>query len=385
MFWSDKYLAKTGPLAKVWLAANIERKLSKSQVLQQDIRKSVDVIIEQPEGPFALRTSSQLLLGVVKIHGKKAKYLQDDCHEALLKIRMTFSKNTGSHDLAPGATVGLDLNLPELLTVEDLFPSMDFGYPLTQQPALDAPDQDYDQDWTSTLNPQHSTQARLSPDEGPLLNDEDLGLDFGDDANDTTVSVQYGRNAPAAQLPDDDILGGVKIYEDDLQLDLGEDVEMEDQPAPVPHGDDMHIPDMNGGPALGDDETELLRQQVAQQPRADSPLSEAISEVLRNLDQTYAQQEEDISEVAVQQRQSRRKFKPLVADVETMLHNRDIKAHAEDRSKILKAPSFLPRDPFLLTLMEGPRTGHLSSKACCPSTLYTEVARNENETVALVV
>jgi cohesin complex subunit SCC1 len=40
---------------------------------------------------MALRLSGQLLLGVVRIYGRKAKYLLDDCNEALLKIKMVLS------------------------------------------------------------------------------------------------------------------------------------------------------------------------------------------------------------------------------------------------------------------------------------------------------
>ena len=88
MFYVDQLLSKTGPLAKVWLAANLERKLSKSQVLQSDIGKDINVILNENNAPMALRLHGNLMLGVVRIYGKKAKYLQDDCHEALLKIRV---------------------------------------------------------------------------------------------------------------------------------------------------------------------------------------------------------------------------------------------------------------------------------------------------------
>jgi hypothetical protein len=37
---------------------------------------------------MALRLSGQLLLGVVRIYSRKAKYLLDDCNDALLKIKM---------------------------------------------------------------------------------------------------------------------------------------------------------------------------------------------------------------------------------------------------------------------------------------------------------
>ncbi len=88
MFYSEQLLAKTGPLARVWLAANVERKLSKSQILQSDIESSVGAIVDRGHEPMALRLSGQLMLGVVRIYGRKARYLLDDCNEALIKIRM---------------------------------------------------------------------------------------------------------------------------------------------------------------------------------------------------------------------------------------------------------------------------------------------------------
>jgi cohesin complex subunit SCC1 len=81
-------LSRRGPLAKVWLAAHWERKLSKTQTLQTDISQSVASIMGQEIEVMALRLSGQLLLGVVRIYSRKAKYLLDDCNEALLKIKM---------------------------------------------------------------------------------------------------------------------------------------------------------------------------------------------------------------------------------------------------------------------------------------------------------
>ncbi len=86
----------------------MERKLSKTQTLQTDIGQSVgmglcrplllaatdsepsntDAIMGQEVEVMALRLSGQLLLGVVRIYSRKAKYLLDDCNEALLKIKM---------------------------------------------------------------------------------------------------------------------------------------------------------------------------------------------------------------------------------------------------------------------------------------------------------
>ena len=47
-----------------------------------------DAIMHQEIEVMALRLSGQLLLGVVRIYSRKAKYLLDDCNEALLKIKM---------------------------------------------------------------------------------------------------------------------------------------------------------------------------------------------------------------------------------------------------------------------------------------------------------
>jgi cohesin complex subunit SCC1 len=93
MFFPEHLISKTGPLARVWLAANLEKKLSKNQVLQDKIIEDIGVILK-PEvagGPMALRLSGQLLLGVVRIYSRKARYLLDDCSEALMKIKMVCS------------------------------------------------------------------------------------------------------------------------------------------------------------------------------------------------------------------------------------------------------------------------------------------------------
>lgn len=88
MFYSETLLQKTGPLARVWLSANLERRLNKSSILQTNLQKNVEDIIDPNQAPMALRLSGHLLLGVVRIYSRKARYLLDDCNEALLKIKM---------------------------------------------------------------------------------------------------------------------------------------------------------------------------------------------------------------------------------------------------------------------------------------------------------
>jgi cohesin complex subunit SCC1 len=93
MFLPEDLLFKQGALAHVWLASNQQKKLTKAQVLQHKIPESCEVIIrpEVAAGPLALRLNAQLLLGEVRIYSKKATYLQDDCQEALWKIKMVSS------------------------------------------------------------------------------------------------------------------------------------------------------------------------------------------------------------------------------------------------------------------------------------------------------
>jgi cohesin complex subunit SCC1 len=88
MFYSETLLSKTGPLARVWLSANLERKLSKNHILSASVKDSVEAIVTPNQAPMALRLSGQLLLGVVRIYSRKARYLLDDCNEALMKIKM---------------------------------------------------------------------------------------------------------------------------------------------------------------------------------------------------------------------------------------------------------------------------------------------------------
>ena len=97
-------LAKKGPLGKIWLAAHMEKKVPKLQIIQTNIPESVE-IIQNPTLPMALRVSGHLLLGVVRVFSRKVTYLLTDCSDALVKIKDAFGKNAGGVELAAGAGV----------------------------------------------------------------------------------------------------------------------------------------------------------------------------------------------------------------------------------------------------------------------------------------
>lgn len=48
---------------------------------------------------MSLRTTGHLLLGIVRIYSKKAKYVLADCNEAFIKIKMTFRPGTNELQL----------------------------------------------------------------------------------------------------------------------------------------------------------------------------------------------------------------------------------------------------------------------------------------------
>ncbi|GKV29050.1 hypothetical protein SLEP1_g38022 [Rubroshorea leprosula] len=118
MFYSQFILAKKGPLGTIWIAAHLERKLRKNQVADTDIGISVDSILF-PEVPIALRLSSHLLLGVVRIYSRKVNYLFDDCSEALLKIKQAFRST--AVDLPPEESTAPyhSITLPETFDLDD--------------------------------------------------------------------------------------------------------------------------------------------------------------------------------------------------------------------------------------------------------------------------
>ncbi|ORX56667.1 hypothetical protein BCR36DRAFT_580980 [Piromyces finnis] len=119
MFYSESILLKKGPLAKVWLAAHWERKLSKANFLQANIETSVGAILGNDRPPMALRLSGQLLLGVVRIYSRKTRYLLEDCNEAIVKIKMTFQP--GSVNLSDEQIISNDaITLKDTITEFDI-------------------------------------------------------------------------------------------------------------------------------------------------------------------------------------------------------------------------------------------------------------------------
>jgi len=112
MFYAQFVLSKKGPLAKIWLAAHWEKKLSKAQVFETNVSDAVDEIMK-PKVKMALRTTGHLLLGIVRIYSRRAKYLLEDINAAYLKVTMSF--NPGKEGKRGAIEDGDGSNLPEIV------------------------------------------------------------------------------------------------------------------------------------------------------------------------------------------------------------------------------------------------------------------------------
>ncbi|KAK7057243.1 RAD21 protein [Favolaschia claudopus] len=219
MFYSETILSRRGPLGKVWLAAHMERKLSKTQTLQTDIEQSVGAIMGQEVEVMALRLSGQLLLGVVRIYSRKAKYLLDDCNEALLKIKMAFRPGmvdmTEDQLVVNKNAITLQGDVPDL----DILQNMDWGLEYEVKPL---PPQGHHQAHVDDITLRTAADTfqsfdlndpfDIGPSDGIGSQDFlDLGLDFGDgekadenDAMSVDGSVGVGRDAFAMDENFDD-------------------------------------------------------------------------------------------------------------------------------------------------------------------------------------
>lgn len=368
MFYSPDLLSKTGPLAKIWLSANLERKLNKSNILQANIENSVNAIVDQGQAPMALRLSGQLLLGVVRIYSRKARYLMDDCNEALIKIKLAFRPGNLDLDMA---TVNPDIAAPNTLMADTLVGDIP-GIPMLDE-SLFAGGKPFDINFTLPANDplNWSSQAISSPSieigrraieepQSQLLED-DLGLDIDLSYDSVEPSIEAGRRAmPDKGGREDSVLDdGGKLAEDDLDLDLG--LNDDDPPSMHDSVEPSAPPEDRMDLDLLPEESLLNEHNNAEERRSQrdslSPLSSTRSSVVRDIDATFLTAgTEDPGVIQARQPATKRR-KVLPVDQQTELKQSEVKQMQLDRSAILKAPSMLPKDPVLLALMEMQQKG----------------------------
>ncbi|CAL3973275.1 unnamed protein product [Diplocarpon coronariae] len=396
MFYSETLLSKTGPLARVWLSANLERKLSKNHILQASVKDSVEAIVTPNQAPMALRLSGQLLLGVVRIYSRKARYLLDDCNEALLKIKMAF-RLSGNNDMPTGVhmpsrdalmlpdalTEGDNLEMPPLPDASFLFSQLD-DEALPRKQRANSRDINLQEDYTGSQFLQSSIENQDDDLALEPLDDLDLGLDFGldfDDLDPKAVdrSVEIGRDAPEARAPEDDLLSELDVQlpakensfggerASSLNLDFGGgDFANDDTIRMADDDGDINMLNLGDAPDGTLDAPPLIRpERISESPLSDIDevtAAELEAEHLRNEPSVLFEPEDEPEESTVlQPAQRARKLKTLRPDDETMIPNSQIKDQQQQHDKILKPQSSLPRDPELLALIEMQKNGHFVS------------------------
>ncbi|XP_062283119.1 double-strand-break repair protein rad21-like protein 1 [Scomber scombrus] len=159
MFFTQLFTSKRGPLAKIWLAAHWEKKLTKAQVFDCNLETTIRDIIS-PKMKIGLRTSGHLLLGVVRIYSRKAKYLLADCSDALVQIKVAF--RPGQTDMP---VEGLEATVKAITLIEDF---TDFDTQLPDPSNIDVTDH-------FSLNQCRSEEITLKEDFGSsFLNMRDI-------------------------------------------------------------------------------------------------------------------------------------------------------------------------------------------------------------------
>ncbi|KAF2807635.1 uncharacterized protein BDZ99DRAFT_446398 [Mytilinidion resinicola] len=365
MFYSERLLSREGPLARVWLAANMERKLSKNNILQSNIPKNVNTIVAKDQAPIALRLSGQLLLGVVRIYSRKARYLLEDCNEALLKLKMAF-RSSNDVDIPANQTHAANpksLLLVDQVTDMDLFLAPPDPFMLQSQPQLRG-DLSAAQDPNYLIYSQQVLSGSIEEHTEDAVEalDNDIDLNFDDDLLEgTSLGIEMARDAPLERNASEEFGGSAKPLDDDVQLNFGdEDLIVEDTSLfqGALDRNDLDTPNSPSFPDLGAEGANRRQRDTL------SPLSSIRSSAERELEKTVNgdqnatlfEPQEDEDETIHQAHKAKRR-KVLHADADTEIHSNQIRAQQNDRSKILKAASFLPRDPMLLALMTMQKTG----------------------------
>lgn len=189
--------------------------------------------------------------------------------------------------------------------------------------------------------------------EALVLEDEPLDLDLGD----TLPSLEIGRRAQDSKVLQDQPDETLKLYDDELPLDLGDDTMIPEAPAIPDAPMDIEMEDVDATAAGAEEQTTAQRERETL-----SPLSDMRPSVEREVNNTvgheqntsiFEPQDDTIAEAP--QRVKRRRV--LQDDRDTEMNRDDVRAAREDRSKILKPQAFLPRDPVLLALMNMQKNG----------------------------
>ena len=115
MFYSTDFLCANNGLSVCWLASTVgsskSRKLSKKMINTVDIDQQVDFLIH-PSEPLALRLSSHLLLGILRVYKQQYEFYSGDVQSVVSKLHTVYKKTALKKEFT------LDLNQLEKVGLE---------------------------------------------------------------------------------------------------------------------------------------------------------------------------------------------------------------------------------------------------------------------------
>ncbi|KAI1713181.1 conserved region of rad21 / rec8 like protein domain-containing protein [Ditylenchus destructor] len=370
MFYAQFVLSKKGPLSKIWLAAHWERKLTKAQIFETNVQDAVDEIMK-PKVKLSLRTTGHLLLGLVRIYSRKAKYVLSDLNEAFLKIKMAFR---------PGYDINLPLRSQEenILTLR-CFQKSDLLMDLDDIPDFDPYETPKMQQYKTKQV--HIGQITLPEDNcetssvySEVVNKDDFGMGsqhkgdqfgFEESFHDDFETARHGKYSNIAgnsfehrgphSLLEDDVFGR-KANEDfgaDDFGDMGNAMDLDnlfEQPMDLDHLE---------APRKQSDLASLGREPLAHIDNT-SNFSESTGIVLEPLDQVAFNQKHQ-EKAVVRQRRKRR----LVVDEQKNISGDEMKANMADYSDIVQSLDLAPPTKRLMRLKENGTTEKLFSMPGC--------------------
>ena len=215
-------------------------------------------------------------------------------------------------------------------------------------------------------------QGTISLDEDALapMDELELDLDFGIPMDEgMSQSIEMGRDAPAPRDIEDDVFSEADIMPRHKDAaDFGDDT--------------VRIADVEGDIAMGDDDFAFNAGDQSAIPGmpstvglnrariSESPLSDIDERLAQEVEAEYSRHNhtdlyeplEDTEHTVVRRpAQRQKKQKIMMPDDEIALSSSHIKQQQADRHNIIKAASFLPRDPFLLALMDMQKAGGFAS------------------------
>jgi cohesin complex subunit SCC1 len=208
------------------------------------------------------------------------------------------------------------------------------------------------------------------------MDDLELELDFGMDLDDRPSrmdkSVEMGRDAPAPRGVEDDIFSEMDMVprqkghddrEPSLALDFGDGaVRIADDEGDIMMGDDdfqFNLDDQSMVPGMPP--RDMNRARISESPLSDIDevfAKQVEAEYSRHTNaDLYEPLDEQDTTIMRNPTQRAKKRKILVPDQQTMLSSSHIKDQQTNRDNIIRPQSFLPRDPYLLALMEMQKAG----------------------------